>query len=218
VIQFNLGGTLFVQTPPPGPFQPNTVIDMLHRYPIHTLCCPPTIYRALLSPEPLAYLASHQPQALEDAVGAGEPLNPSAIVEWRRATGVTVRDGYGQSETSICVANFKGEPVREGSMGKASPWYHMGVVDGDGRELGSGEEGELAIRTDCGAGSAGWIMEGYLLGSKVDRREKSYGGKSWYCTGDLVVRDADDYFWFVGRGDVSFHLFPPLVHRPCCSC
>lgn len=197
----HFGATLFVQTPPPGPFQPNTVIDMLHRYPIETLCCPPTIFRALLGAAPLAYLKAHPPLALADCTGAGEPLNASCIVQWREATGVTIREAYGQTETSICIANFKGEPVREGSMGKMMPWYEVGIVDHEGRELGLDEEGELAIRADVGGGK-GWIMKGYVrAGGRIDKGQKEHAGKTWYCTGDRAKKDRDGYFWFVGRDD-----------------
>lgn len=86
-------------------------------------------------------------------------------------------------------------------MGKMTPWYQVGIIGHDGRELGLDEEGELAIRADVGGG-LGWIMKGYVReGGKIDKNQKSHGGKTWYCTGDRAKKDKDGYFWFVGRDD-----------------
>ncbi|GAA6002262.1 hypothetical protein JCM10207_003152 [Rhodosporidiobolus poonsookiae] len=197
---FNLGGTYFVQPPPPGAFSPTHLVDALHRYPISTLCAPPTIYRALVTSSALAYIRKNPPKTLDHCVGAGEPLNPSCIVEWRKATGVTIKDAYGQSETVICVGNFEGVEVREGSMGKVAPFFKVGIIGPDGEELGTDEEGEIAIRTDTGGGRC-WIFKGYVKNGKIDKREKTHSGKTWYCTGDRGTRDQDGYFWFVGRDD-----------------
>lgn len=110
---FNMGATYFVQPPPPGNFTPNQLIDALHRYPIETLCCPPTIYRSLVSSSAKAYWKANPPRALNHCVGAGEPLNASVIKEFRDLTGgLEVKDGYGQSETVICISNWEGVKVR----------------------------------------------------------------------------------------------------------
>ncbi|KWU44217.1 acetyl-CoA synthetase [Rhodotorula sp. JG-1b] len=197
---FNMGATYFVQPPPPGAFTPNQLIDSLNRYPIATLCAPPTIYRSLVTTSARAYLKSHPPKALRHCVGAGEPLNASVIKEWQEMTNVQIKDGWGQSETVIAVGNFEGISVREGSMGKVSPFFEVSIIDHEGRELADGEEGELAIRADTGAGAV-WIFKGYVKNGKIDRRTKTHSGKTWYCTGDRGVRDPDGYFWFVGRDD-----------------
>ncbi|GAA6037898.1 hypothetical protein JCM8097_009480 [Rhodosporidiobolus ruineniae] len=196
----NLGGTYFVQPPPPGNFSPTHLLDSLHRYPIASLCCPPTIYRSLVTTSSLAYLKKHPPKCLDHCVGAGEPLNASVIVDWRKATGVTIKDAYGQSETVICVGNFEGVEVREGSMGKVAPFFQVAIIGPNGEELGVDEEGEIGIRTDEGGGAC-WIFKGYVKNGKIDKRQKSFGGKTWYCTGDRGTRDKDGYFWFVGRDD-----------------
>lgn len=99
------------------------MIDMLHKYPVTTLCAPPTIYRSLVTTAASAYFRANPPQALEHCVGAGEPLNPSVIRDFRNLSGVTVCDGWGQTETVIVVGNFKGVEVREGSMGKVAPGF-----------------------------------------------------------------------------------------------
>lgn len=147
--------------------------------------------------EALAFAAAHPPKALRHCVGAGEPLNPSVIREWRDATGVEINDGYGQSETVIVVANFEGVAVRPGSMGKAAPGVTMAIIGPNGVEE-PGVEGEIAVRTDQGGG-AHWIFKGYLKdGGEIDLRQKSFpGAGTWYCTGDRGFRDEDDYFWFV---------------------
>lgn len=155
----NQGATLFVQPPPPGAFDPRSVLDILHRYPITSLCSPPTIYRSLVSTASLRYLKDNPPQSLEHCVGAGEPLNASVIKEWRDATGITIKDGWGQTETVILVGNFEGEQVREGSMGKVAPSFVVGIIGAKGQELPLGEEGELAVRTDVGGGRS-WIFKG----------------------------------------------------------
>lgn len=95
-----MGAGLFVQPPAPGPFNPLSILDSLHRYPITTLCCPPTIYRALCSTASLEYFKQNRPLALEHAVGAGEPLNPSVIRDWLSVSGITICDGK-QSRTEI---------------------------------------------------------------------------------------------------------------------
>ncbi|BGP38606.1 hypothetical protein JCM10450v2_002555 [Rhodotorula kratochvilovae] len=198
---FNMGATYFVQPPPPGAFTPNQLIDALHRYPIETLCCPPTIYRSLVTSSAKAYWRKNKPQALSHCVGAGEPLNAGVIKEFRELTGgLEVKDGYGQSETVICVGNWEGVQVREGSMGKVGPFFQVGIIGQNGEQLADGEEGEIAVRTDEGGGAC-WIFKGYIKNGKVDKREKSRGGKTWYCTGDRGYRDSDGYFWFVGRDD-----------------
>lgn len=96
---FAAGATCFVQPPPPGAFSPNQVVDAMHRYPIATLCAPPTIYRALVTTAGKSYLKKNPPKALRHCVGAGEPLNASVIKEWEEMTGVQIKDGWGQTET-----------------------------------------------------------------------------------------------------------------------
>ncbi|GAA5919740.1 hypothetical protein JCM1841_000781 [Sporobolomyces salmonicolor] len=197
---FNMGSCYFVQPPPPGPFDPSHLLDALHRYPIEGICAPPTVYRAMVSSSALSYYRSHPFKALTHCVGAGEPLNASVIKQWRDETGITIRDGWGQTESVIMVGNFDGIEVREGSMGKAAPFFEIGIIGPNGEELPVGEEGELAVRCDEGGGSC-WIFKGYVKNGKIDKRQKSHGGKVWYCTGDRGIKDKDDYFWFVGRDD-----------------
>lgn len=140
------------------------------------------------------------PKALEHCVSAGEPLNPSVVQQWLKSTGVTICDGWGQTETVLLVGNFEGFPVRPGSMGRVSPSFEVSVIGPNGEELADEEEGELACRVDRGGGSR-WIFKGYIKNGQIDKRQKTCNGKTWYCTGDRGRRDKDGYFWFVGRDD-----------------
>ncbi len=124
------GATVFAQHST-GKFAANDVLRYLDQYPITTLCAPPTVYRMLVQ-EDLSGV--HWPN-LRHCVAAGEPLNPEVIEVWRQATGLTIRDGYGQTETVLLCANFPSLEVRPGSMGKPSPGVDLAVIDGDGNRL-----------------------------------------------------------------------------------
>ncbi|KAK4051864.1 hypothetical protein OIV83_002569 [Microbotryomycetes sp. JL201] len=179
---FNLGASLFVQSPPPGAFTPDTLLKALHKYPIASLCAPPTIYRTLVTKPALEMIRKEPFQALNHCVSAGEPLNASVISDFAEATGITIKDAWGQTETVIMVGNFEGVKVKPGSMGKVAPSFVMGVLDAEGRELPDGQEG--------------YVKEG-----KIDTRRITVDGKQWYCTGDRGTRDLDGYFTFKSRDD-----------------
>ncbi|KAM0748538.1 acetyl-CoA synthetase-like protein [Meredithblackwellia eburnea MCA 4105] len=193
------GAAIFVLPPPPGTFNPTQLIDALHRYRITTLCAPPTAYRSLCTTESRKRIGMNRPLALEHCTSAGEPINAAVIKTWKDITGISICDGWGQTETVIVVGNFKGVTIRPGSMGLVAPGFEVSVVDSQ-RELPPGQEGELCVRTDKGTGGQ-WIFKGYLKEGKIDKREKVVQGKTWYCTGDRGYRDEDGYFWFVGRDD-----------------
>jgi acetyl-CoA synthetase/medium-chain acyl-CoA synthetase len=130
---------------------------------------------------------------LRECVSAGEPLNPEVIRAWREATGIAIRDGYGQTETILLVANLPGMPVRPGSMGLPMPGHRVEVIDADGRPLPPGEVGDIAIH-----GRPPSLFAEYWRdpeASSACRRGE------WYVTGDRATRDSDGYFWFVGRDD-----------------
>ena len=149
-----------------------------------------------------------KPKALKHACGAGEPLNEGVIKTWRGMSGgMEIRDGYGQTESILVCANMVGKEVRLGSMGLPVPGVPLRVVDGEGRELGPGKEGDIAIEVG-GKEKGGFfgLYEGYVDKSsgKLDRRIRSFsanGGRMYYLTGDRATRDEDGYFWFVGRLD-----------------
>jgi acyl-coenzyme A synthetase/AMP-(fatty) acid ligase len=175
-----------------GRFDARQTLELLERYPISTFCAPPTAYRLLV----LENLRQYRLAALRHCVGAGEPLNPEVIEAWRRGTGQTIRDGYGQTETVILVANFPPVPVKPGSMGKPSPGFTIGVVDDDGREVPPGTEGDIAVkltpRRPVGLFKEYW--------RNPEATTNCLRGE-WYITGDRAIKDDEGYFWFVGRAD-----------------
>jgi acetyl-CoA synthetase/medium-chain acyl-CoA synthetase len=129
-------------------------------------------------------------------VGAGEPLNPEVIDIWRQHTGLTIRDGYGQTETVLVLGSFACVEPRQGSMGKPAPGFKVAIVDDTGSELPAGKEGDIAIQIEperpVGIFKEYWQDPMKTLASRRGR---------WYVTGDRGVRDEDGYFWFVGRAD-----------------
>jgi acyl-coenzyme A synthetase/AMP-(fatty) acid ligase len=175
-----------------GRFDARQTLELLERYPISTFCAPPTAYRLLV----LENLRHYHLAALRHCIGAGEPLNPEVIEAWQRGTGLIIRDGYGQTETVILVANFPPLPVKPGSMGKPSPGLTIGVVDDDGREVPAGAEGDIAIKLTP-MRPAGLFKEYWR---NPEATSNCIRGE-WYITGDRAIRDEDGYFWFIGRAD-----------------
>jgi acyl-coenzyme A synthetase/AMP-(fatty) acid ligase len=189
------GTAMFIQDSR-GKFNPFETLELLHKYPISTLCAPPTAYRMLVLDEPMAYMKAHPPKALRYCVGAGEPLNPEVIRAWQQATGLTIRDGYGQTETVLLCANFPPLPVKPGSMGKPSPGFEVSVIDYVGTELPPNKEGDIAVRVK--PHHPLWMFQEYW--NDPDATNSRIRG-DWYITGDRAYKDEDGYFWFVGRAD-----------------
>jgi acyl-coenzyme A synthetase/AMP-(fatty) acid ligase len=175
-----------------GRFDARQTLELLERYPISTFCAPPTAYRLLV----LENLRHYHLAALRHCIGAGEPLNPEVIEAWQRGTGQIIRDGYGQTETVILVANFPPLPVKPGSMGKPSPGLTIGIVDDDGREVPAGIEGDIAVKLTP-IRPVGLFKEYWR---NPEATSNCLRGE-WYITGDRAIRDADGYFWFIGRAD-----------------
>ncbi len=188
---WNMGAALFVQDSR-GKFNPTETLELLARYPITTFCAPPTVYRTLV----LEDLGRYQFPALRWCVGAGEPLNPEVIDTWREATGLTIRDGYGQTETVLLVGNFPPLPVKPGSMGKPSPGFDVRVIDDAGQEVPPGQEGDIAVRVQPER-PIGLFQEYWRNPEATANAMRG----DWYVTGDRAVQDADGYLWFVGRAD-----------------
>jgi acetyl-CoA synthetase len=185
---WNAGATVFVHDTPR--FDARRTLELLVRAGVTTLCAPPTVWRMLVGEELGAYRG-----ALREAVGAGEPLNPEVIERVERAWGITVRDGYGQTETTAQIGNAPGQPVRPGSMGRPLPGYRIALLTPDGRE---GDEGEIALPlADRPLG----LMAGYQDG---DARAAEAMAGDYYHTGDVARRDADGYITYVGRADDVF--------------
>jgi acetyl-CoA synthetase len=169
------------------------ILDTIIRNGITTFCAPPTLYRLLVQ----ADIGKHDLSGLRHCLSAGEPLNPEVIRVWEEGTrGLTVYDGYGQTETVNLVANYRCVPVRPGSMGKPTPGFDVQVVDESGQPVKAGDEGHIAVRVapERPVGMFG----GYYLDDEATAAA-FHGG--WYFTGDKGRRDEDGYFWFEGRSD-----------------
>ncbi len=154
-------------------------------------CVPPTLYRAFV----LMDLADYDFSNLRHCTSAGEPLNPEVISVWEKATGVSIYDGYGQTETTNLVANYPCLPVKAGSMGKPCPGYDVGIIDDDGTVLADFEEGHIAVRTE--PRPVGLFKEYW----RDPEQNAEVFRNGWYYTGDKAYRDEDGYIWFVGRAD-----------------
>ena len=175
-----------------GRFDPERYLDILSRYPITKLCATPTEYRLIVAHVP--NLASWREKLkLRDALSAGEPLNAEVIDTVRDALGVTIRDGYGQTESVCLVCNYPGLPVKPGSMGVPTPGPNASVIDEKGNPVGPGGLGEIAVPV----GNPG-IFDGYWKDPELTKAV--FSGK-WYRTGDLARVDEEGYLFFEGRAD-----------------
>ncbi len=177
-----------------GKFDPKHVLGVIESFGVKSLCAPPTVWRFLL----LENLKDYH-LALRELVSAGEPLNPEIIQQVHTGTGLTIREGFGQSETTILAGFFPGMEVRAGSMGVEAPGFQITILNDEHALVGPKEEGNLAVRVKPQRPVG--LMEGY-----IDPREKNrevFVG-DWYLTGDLAYRDANGYFWFIGRADDVF--------------
>ena len=172
-----------------GRFEPRRHLEILSSQPVTALCAPPTEFRLMVKED----LARYPMPSLRTAVAAGEPLNPEVIRLFQKETGITIRDGYGQTETVCIVANHPALAVRPGSMGLPTPGHDVRVLAEDGSELPPGEVGDVSIRDDAPS-----IFAGYWHAEEATRATRR---GAYYITGDRATRDDDGYFWFVGRAD-----------------
>ncbi|KNZ69988.1 AMP-dependent synthetase and ligase [Thermincola ferriacetica] len=173
-------------------FVPKTLLEKMEKYRLTTFCAPPTVYRFLLQEN----LKNYDLTSIKHCSTAGEPLNPEVYERFYRETGLRIFDGFGQSETTVLVANFEWFETRPGSMGKPNPAYDIDIVDEEGNSCPAGVEGELVIK--CDSGRPVGLFKGYY-------GDEEANAKAWrhnmYHTGDVVYKDEDGYFWFVGRND-----------------
>lgn len=177
-----------------GKFDPAQTLDTLANFSINTWCAPPTALRLIVRQDLSRRKFSH----LRHCVTAGEPLNPEIFKLWQDATGLMLHEAYGQTETVALIGNFRslGREVRPGSMGKPMIGFTVSLLDDDLNEVSAGQEGEIAVRVKphrpVGLFNEYWLNPGEMA--------KQFRG-DWYLTGDRAARDADGYFWFVGRKD-----------------
>lgn len=180
------GATAFVYQ---GRFTPEAYLSLLDKYKVSLLCATPTEYRLMAKVKNLSQYQLH----LRSACSAGEPLNREVIETFERQFGITVRDGYGQTENTLLAGTLQGMEVRSGSMGKPFPGMPVSIVDDEGQEVGVGEVGHIAVHKSHPA-----LFRGYL--NDPERTERAFRGE-WYITGDKARKDEDGYFWFEGRSD-----------------
>jgi len=185
---WNAGAAIFVYNS--ARFNAKATLDTLVKYEVTTLCAPPTVWRMLIQED----LASYRVK-MREVVGAGEPLNPEIIERVKKAWNLTLRDGYGQTETTAQIGNPPGQALKPGSMGRPLPGYSIALIDTDDR-LAS--EGELSIAVNPRPTG---LMDGY-----VDDKNKSIKpmDADYYRTGDVAQVDADGYYTYVGRADDVF--------------
>ncbi len=184
---WNAGATVFMLNQPR--FNARALLDTIVRCGVTTFCAPPTVWRLLIQ-EDLA----HWKVSLKQLIGAGEPLNPEVIERVRAAWSLTIRDGYGQTETTAQIGNSPGQKVKAGAMGRPLPGYRVALLDAEGKEA---EEGEICLLLDPRPTG---LMQGY----QADDGAIIPLAGPVYRTGDVAMKDADGYFTYVGRADDVF--------------
>ena len=173
-------------------FVPAELLQLMANYKITSFCAPPTIYRFLIKEN----LAKYDLSSLEYVTTAGEALNPSVFDEFQNATGLMIREAFGQTETTATIITFPWMKPVPGSMGVPNPTYDMDLIDSDGRSVEDGEIGEVIFRTDRS------IPLGLFMGYYKDEElTRSVYSNNIYRTGDMAWRDQNGYFWFEGRTD-----------------
>ena len=173
-------------------FHSEDILPMFAKYHITTFCAPPTMYRFLIKED----LSKYDLSSIEYATTAGEALNPEVFNQFKQATGLTIMEGFGQTETTLSIANFVGSTPKIGSMGKPSPLYDIVVLDPDGNECKTGDTGEICIRTKDG------VPNGLFIGYYLDEEKtKEVWHDGYYHTGDTATMDEDGYLWYIGRID-----------------
>lgn len=174
-------------------FDPCSLLEKIEKYKVKTFCAPPTIYRFMLQHDITKYDLS----SLVHCSTAGEPLNPEIFNRFKRFTGHEILNGFGQTETTVIVANYEWLRVDPGAMGMPNPAYNIDVVDEEGNSCQVGVEGELVIR-DVDTNKPAGLFCGYYKDSEATAR---VWYNNIYHTGDVVYKDEHGYLWFVGRND-----------------
>jgi acetyl-CoA synthetase len=173
-------------------FVPPAMLEVICRHRVTTFCAPPTVYRFFIKED----LSKYDFSSLKHCAVAGEPLNPEIYEQWKAATGIKLRECYGQTELTVTICTYPWLEPKPGSMGKPSPGYDIDLVREDGSSCGMGEEGQIVVRT--GRRKPLGIFGGYY-------RDEALSSSVWhddvYYTGDMAWQDEDGYYWFVGRAD-----------------
>ncbi|GAA2805022.1 AMP-binding protein [Kribbella solani] len=186
---WNAGATVFLYNY--TRFDAERMLGVLQAYGVTTFCAPPTVWRMLIQADLTAVDVR-----IRECISAGEPLNPEVIEQVRNAWDITIRDGYGQTETTAQIGNPPGQPVKLGSMGRPLPGYSIALIDPASDEIG--DDGEICIEL---APAPVPLMRGYLDARELTDEVMRNG---YYHTGDVAGRDADGYITYVGRSDDVF--------------
>ena len=173
-------------------FNAADILPMFAKYQITTFCAPPTMYRMMIKQD----LTQYDFSSVKRATTAGEALNPEVFYQFEKLTGLRLMEGFGQTETTLSIANLAGGAHKVGSMGKPTPLYDIQLLDGDGNVVGAGVNGEICIRTSEKV-PCGLFLGYYRDQAKTD--DVLHDG--WYHTGDVAWKDEDGFFWYVGRVD-----------------
>ena len=173
-------------------FDAEKILPMFAKHNITTFCAPPTMYRMLIKQD----ISRFDLSSIQHASTAGEALNPEVYRQFKKHTGLSIKEGFGQSESTVIIANLAGDSHKIGSMGKPVPLYDVHLLDAEGNEVGRGEPGEVCINIQNGlpCGLA-YCYEGNEEVTAETWRD------GWYHTGDLAWMDEDGYYWYVGRAD-----------------
>ena len=175
-------------------FDAAKILPMFAKYNITTFCAPPTMYRMLIKQD----ISMYDLSSIRHATTAGEALNPEVFIQFKKATGLEIAEGFGQTEMTLGIGNLKGGRIKPGSMGLPVPGYGIDLVDADGNTVPDGENGEIVIRAD----ENGERRPGLFLGYYRDpEKTASVWHDGLFHTGDVAWRDEDGYYWYVGRTD-----------------
>jgi len=187
---WNAGACIFIYNY--ARFNAKAMLGVLERCGVTTLCAPPTVWRMLIQED----LASYRGRLkIRELLGAGEPLNPEIIGQVKAAWGITLRDGFGQTETTALIGNSPGQTLKPGSMGRPLPGYRVVLLDAEGNEAAEGEVCLVLAPRPLG------LMVGYM--DSAEKTDEAMRG-GYYRTGDVASRDADGYITYVGRADDVF--------------
>ncbi len=188
--QWMCGGATFVYDF--DKFAADDIMPMFAKYGITSFCAPPTMYRFFIKED----LSKYDLSSIKHATTAGEALNPEVFNRFKEATGLTIMEAFGQTETTLTIGNFVGTKPKIGSMGRANPMYDVKLMNLDGELVGNGETGEIVIYTGNGAPCG--LFKGYFNAPEATANNWH---DDYYHTGDLAWRDEDGYFYYVGRAD-----------------
>ena len=174
-------------------FIPSRLLQKMVDYQITTFCAPPTIFRFFLQED----LSKYDLSCIKHCCTAGEPLNPEVYYRWKERTGLRLYEGFGQTESTVLLANFPWFEPKIGSTGKPAPLYHLSLITQEEKKTESGEEGKIVV-TDIQNVPPPGLFTGYNKNPELTK--KALGG-AYYNTGDVAWQDEDGYYWFVGRDD-----------------